>query len=468
MRKFILPKKILLSVGNIVDAENLFVEKDLQIGLNEAMTSSFEGKCSIIIDFGAEIRGGIRILTRKYKGDKIRVRLGESVSECNAELGERGSCNDGAIRDDFVSIGSLTDEFIFNTGFRFARIDFPENATAKIKNIYAYCDILSITSNYSYAGTDNRIKEIFERAKRTIDLCAYGEYVWDGIKRDRLVWIGDLYPEMLALTTLYGRVKQVENSLDFIKRQTPLPAFMNNIPTYSLWWIITLCEYYKRTNCYDFLLTQKEYILGLSELVLSHITDTGMPDYKGYFIDWQTTSGIDEDCGGIALNLLAIKSFIYLFDILKVNNSQLLDVKNKLQTLELPTCTKKQIIALKYWAFGKINDDEKQSLITNGVSGITTFLSFIILETIAQTFSIDMAVNVMKQYYGAMIDIGATTFFEDFDIETITDCNTIDKLNVDTKKDYHGDTGAHCFTGFRKSLCHGWSAGIIDFIKKYC
>ena len=160
MRKFILPKKILLSVGNIVDAENLFVEKDLQIGLNEAMTSSFEGKCSIIIDFGAEIRGGIRILTRKYKGDKIRVRLGESVSECNAELGERGSCNDGAIRDDFVSIGSLTDEFIFNTGFRFARIDFPENATAKIKNIYAYCDILSITSNYSYAGTDNRIKEI--------------------------------------------------------------------------------------------------------------------------------------------------------------------------------------------------------------------------------------------------------------------------------------------------------------------
>jgi hypothetical protein len=27
------------------------------------------------------------------------------------------------------------------------------------------------------------------------------------------------------------------------------------------------------------------------------------------------------------------------------------------------------------------------------------------------------------------------------------------------KKDLHGDFGAHCYVGFRHSLCHGWAAG---------
>ena len=28
----------------------------------------------------------------------------------------------------------------------------------------------------------------------------------------------------------------------------------------------------------------------------------------------------------------------------------------------------------------------------------------------------------------------------------------------------HGDNGAHCYSGFRHSLCHGWSAGPVPFL----
>jgi len=44
---------------------------------------------------------------------------------------------------------------------------------------------------------------------------------------------------------------------------------------------------------------------------------------------------------------------------------------------------------------------------------------------------------------------------------------SIDKIDP-TKKDIHGDYGAHCYVGFRHSLCHGWSAGVAKFIKEHC
>jgi hypothetical protein len=29
------------------------------------------------------------------------------------------------------------------------------------------------------------------------------EYLWDGIKRDRLVWIGDMYPEVSTIHAVF-------------------------------------------------------------------------------------------------------------------------------------------------------------------------------------------------------------------------------------------------------------------------
>ena len=82
-----------------------------------------------------------------------------------------------------------------------------------------------------------------------MDLCAGEGYIWDGVKRDRLVWAGDLAPEIMALTSIYGKVSVVERTLDLCKKITPLPRFMNNIYTYSMWWIIMLADYYKEFAC---------------------------------------------------------------------------------------------------------------------------------------------------------------------------------------------------------------------------
>lgn len=73
-------------------------------------------------------------------------------------------------------------------------------------------------------------------------------YLWDGIKRDRLVWIGDMYPETAAVLALYGGDPVIKRSLEFEKARRPVPDWMNGFPTYSLWWIIILHELYEKTG----------------------------------------------------------------------------------------------------------------------------------------------------------------------------------------------------------------------------
>ena len=74
----------------------------------------------------------------------------------------------------------------------------------------------------------------------------------------------------------------------------------------------------------------------------------------------------------------------------------------------------------------------------------------------------------MKEYYGAMLKKGATTFFEDFDMAWAENSSDIDRLPKEGERDIHGDFGKYCYVGFRHSFCHGWSAGVLRFLYDYC
>ena len=63
-----------------------------------------------------------------------------------------------------------------------------------------------------------------------------------------------------------------------------------------------------------------------------------------------------------------------------------------------------------------------------------------------------------------MHSVGATTFWEDFDLEWLKNASRIDELPKEGQVDIHGDYGAFCYIGFRHSFCHGWSAGVIPYL----
>ena len=124
----------------------------------------------------------------------------------------------------------------------------------------------------------------------------------------------------------------------------------------------------------------------------------------------------------------------------------------------------KSVLGLKYFAVG-LDGKDREKLTAGGAKGMSTFMSYYVLKAVA-SFDKAKAVEMLKTYYGAMLKKGATTFWEDYNIDWTENSCRIDERPKDGEKDIHGDFGAYCYVGFRHSLCHGWSAGVIRFIKE--
>lgn len=471
MKQVLLPKKIICS-KSLINGSALKMRKPLQSVLRRDenwgnQNAVMNGRGYLVLDFGKEMSGSIRIITGEAPAQvRVRIRFGESLSETCSDVGVKGATNNHSARDFEVYLSLLGNVSFGDTGFRYVRLDFLDEGKVVLQNIFCENQILSKKPVYKYGGQDKLVSKIFNTAKRTVDLCAGGDYVWDGVKRDRLVWIGDMHPEILALSTLYGRLKAVERSLDFVKEQTPSNLWMNGIPSYSMWWIICVVDYYKLTGATDFILAQLEYIKGLVSRFDQFVDDNGCFKFEYFFVDWPTEKSSDREAGTRAINVFAVKKAIEIFKQFNLDTSLAEKVLSKLTKKDIIVKEKKQVIALKYFALGEISDSEYQMLIEGGAKGMSTFMSYYVLKAIASK-DVMLAISIMKEYYGAMLSVGATTFFEDFDIEWLKNASRIDKMPKKGQDDIHGDRGDYCYKGFRHSLCHGWSSGVIKFIEEY-
>lgn len=61
--EYLMPQRIKAVEGNIVNVQSLLREKAPQIGLTETEYAEIDGGGYLILDFGRELSGGIRILT---------------------------------------------------------------------------------------------------------------------------------------------------------------------------------------------------------------------------------------------------------------------------------------------------------------------------------------------------------------------------------------------------------------------
>lgn len=195
-RTYIAPARIIWQSENaeIVNAERLLQEGIHQASLINSDVCTLKNgleQASIILDFGKELHGGLEIVTGMWQGNKpvrVRVRFGESVSETMAEIGGKtGATNDHAIRDWEIKLPWLGKIEIGNTGFRFVRIDvLSDDAELHLKEVNAVSIMRDIPYLGSFRSNDERLNKIWETGAYTVHLNMQ-EYLWDGIKRDRLV-----------------------------------------------------------------------------------------------------------------------------------------------------------------------------------------------------------------------------------------------------------------------------------------
>ena len=474
VRKFLFPKKIIGTWGNVIGAEKLLEEKPLQIGLSEQSVTNLINKDSnenaaILLDFGFEFHGGIRILSSwsACKGyPSVRVSFGESAMEAVSNIGFKNSTNDHSTRDSVVTLPQLSDMEIGQTGFRFVYIELlSENAKIDLKAVAA----VFVYRDLEYKGTfecdDEKINAIYNTAAYTCHLNMQN-MLWDGIKRDRLVWIGDSHPEMLTMRTVFGKQSILEESLDFVREQTPLPGWMNGMPSYSMWWLIILWDWFTHNGDEKFLLKQKDYAVALMHQLCDSVNEDGSDTIPSYFLDWPTNGTPDGAIGARALLVIALEKAEKL--ALFYGDSDLsalcLQKAAVMKKNNIVDSSRKTVTAFQILAGIKDAKEKNAFLLEGGAKGLSTFLSYYVLKAMALGGSMKDTLAVMKEYYGAMLDKGATTFWEDFNMDWLENTGNIDELLSSDQRDLHGDNGAFCYIGYRHSLCHGWSSGPVPFL----
>lgn len=318
----------------------------------------------------------------------------------------------------------------------------------------------------SFRCDDEFLNEIYDTAAYTCHLNMQ-TMLWDGIKLDRMVWIGDMHPEMLTIRSVFGRQPIIEKSMDFAMWQAPLPGWMNDFPTYSMWWVQLMWDWYWYTRDITFLQERRDYLSGLLRQLSDLIDTDGSDHIPDYFLDWPTRGTAAAVSGSRSLLRLALQA--------GANIAKLFADKSLtelcLQKLAFMYCQKenygefKQTAAFLVLSGAMTAEDAANEILSkNGAQGLSTFLSYYTLKMLAEGGYKAEAMRQLREYYGAMLNRGATTFWEDFNIDWTRNPGRIDELNDPDGFDLHGDNGAHCYTGFRHSLCHGWASGPVPFL----
>lgn len=436
------------------------------------MTSTENDTASIIFDYGKELHGGLQLLmgsSSRREPSLVRIRFGESVGECNSQTLNSEwkvgySTDDHAKRDIIMEIPRDGMIEIGNTGFRFVRIDLlQKNTTIRLKEARAILRYRDIPYLGSFKSNDERLNQIWLTGAYTVHLNMQ-EFLWDGIKRDRAIWLGDMHPEVATIMRVFGDNKIVPNTLDLACEQYPLPGWMNGMSAYSLWYLIIHNDWYMHSGDLVFLNKHKVYILGLIDQIDSKIEEDGKEELaKNRFLDWPSTPNKEGVKAGYrALIVWAMKDAEKLCNILgePVYAQKARVCIEKMNRFIKDSNNLKQAASLM--AIAGIMDPKKacdEVVSVGGVSGFSTFYGYYMLEAQAMAGKYQEALNIIRQFWGGMLDMGATTFWEDFNMEWLENASRLDELTPPGKKDIHGDFGAYCYPGFRHSFCHGWASG---------
>lgn len=486
VRDYVTPKRIVWQSPDdkqavIEHSETLLNLGDGQVTLETPIVCTLRNKGkapALLLDFGRELHGGVQIMvsaTSENRAVRIRVRFGESVSEAMSELGgPKNTTNDHAVRDQTCLIPWLGTHEIGNTGFRFVRIDLVDpDSVVVLKAVRAVFLYRDLSYKGSFRCSDERLNRIWQTGAYTVHLNMQ-DYLWDGIKRDRLVWLGDMHPETMTISSVFGNVDVVPASLDLIRDHTPLPGWMHTISSYSMWWVLIQQSWYQHHGDLAYLQRQKPYLTGLLLQLMNHIGPDNAETLPGpvmRFLDWPSSGNEKAIHAGLhSLLILSLQAGDELCGVLNDPEMQMKcrDAVARLKKHVPDPGNSKQAAALMTLAgLGDAATLNRNIMAVDGAKRLSTFYGYYVLQARAKAGDYQGCLDCIRTYWGGMLDLGATTFWEDFDLDWTVNASRIDELVPAGKKDIHGDFGNHCYKGFRHSLCHGWASGPTAWLSEH-
>ena len=180
-RRYLAPKRVVLTEGNVNNPESLLQERSNQITLvpGECCTmvnKPGQPKAKLVLDYGCEFPGSIRLMIwgagSKGCGDDARcnilVRTGESVMEAITPIKVKNTTNDHAIRDRIMNVGFYSANETNESGQRFVCVELVEDdAIVTFKAIQGVFHYLDLDYKGSFECSDEKLTRIWNTADYT-------------------------------------------------------------------------------------------------------------------------------------------------------------------------------------------------------------------------------------------------------------------------------------------------------------
>ena len=410
---------------------------------------------SVLMDFGYSIHGGIRI-NEVCSAAPVEISFGESVSECINDANQ--DCSRKRDRVTLPSCGMLE---YGNTVFRFAQVRNLSNQTIDIQNIIAVALERDLDVVGEFESSDARLNQVWQTAIRTVHLCMQ-DYLYDGAKRDRIIWMGDMHPEMKGILCAFSDTDIIRDSFEFLMKQAGPDKPMNGrYYSYNCWFIISMWEYYLATGDKDFLIKHADYISNMLKLFSTFVSPDGsecIPETR--FLDWPNHDNEQAKHAGLqALLFWMMRDGEKLLKELACDTTDVVRAQKLLKSHHADPAGRKAPAALLTLTG---LSDCSNVLSERPYNDVSTFYGYYVLQAKPTT----AALELIRNYWGGMLDMGASSFWEDFDLEWIKNSCRIDEFPCPGKRDIHADFGKYCYKGLRHSLSHGWSCGPAPFMSE--
>ncbi len=435
---------------------------------NSKSVCKLDTGATLLVDFGEEISGGARLVFHKNEGAKIRLSFGETAAEALFSDGENT-----APQSTVLTVRSYSTLEYGSFGFRFLCIS-PIDAPICISGLFARADFRKLPWLGTFESSDRRLNEIWRISARTIHLNMQ-ERLFSGIKQARHISLGDLYTEARCTLALFGETDCLKDSLDFVKSTTPKNAWINNCPSHSLLWVMIQYELYMHSGDLEYLNSNMDTTLDILARFAKCISGDGSIIGLDKFIDKSIDSNASaKDAAFGALAALAFERGAYLCRAIEKEEftavAQRLEIYAKRLHRHEAWSVNKQAVAMQLISGQKKPEDAVGALTKDTAQSISVFWGYATLTALAKCGAHKEAVNVIKKYWGAMLELGATSFFESFNL-TDTE-GALPPLKIDTpptqeaKNIYQGGRGSPDGE-YALSLCHGMASSPLLWISEH-
>ena len=326
--------------------------------------------------------------------------------------------------------------------------------------------------------SDELVNRIWQVAAYTLDLTTR-DFFMDGIKRDRWTWSGDAIQSYLMNYYLRFDTECVKRTIRQLRGKDPVTAHVNTIMDYTFYWFKSIYDYYMYTADKDFVREMWPRMVSLMDYVERRLDTDGMA--QGQPDDWIFVDWVDFPmhkrgtlCFEQILLMKALETMALCAKLLghksdyRIKAEQLrnrikqtfwsYDRKAYLHAIEdgrmNPQVTKfPNMFAILY---GLAYEEERQEIMRSvmlnpDIPAITTpYMRFYELETLCLDQRHVEVLSEMRQYWGGMLDEGATTFWEKY-------------VPSEQGRQHLAMYGRP----YGKSLCHAWGAAPLYLLGRY-